>query len=131
MQWDWYAAREGYLCGGGQHFVSHEDVEVMLKTGREPRIEHVNTYGHPTLRQVTPPPGGGNGSGEEPAFWSTEFRRSVGMPPLNSTIEIREGGGRSAGFGGVGLGGMYGLGGAYEAMYGRMGSGFRRRRGFP
>lgn len=63
---DLYAAREGYLCSGGHHFVEYEEVEKMLKYGWCPRLENVNMNTH--HRKVTPPPGDGNGSGEEPAF---------------------------------------------------------------
>ena len=43
---DLYAAREGYLCGGGHHFVEYEEVEKMLKYGRCPRLENVNMNTH-------------------------------------------------------------------------------------
>jgi hypothetical protein len=82
MGWDWYATRQGYLCGGGSHFIEHEDVETMLKHGALPQrlemvIESVN--GTPYDREVTPPPGNGNGTGEEPAFWTAEQQWALGV----------------------------------------------------
>jgi hypothetical protein len=69
MGFDYYAARQGYICGGGHHFFSHESVEAMLKYGRAPFLEHVNAI--PGDRVVTPPPDNkGDGSGLEPLFWS-------------------------------------------------------------
>lgn len=78
--YDYYATRQGYICGGGHHFFSHEDVEAMLKYGRHPSLEHVNS--DPYGRMVTPPPGTGNGSGLEPLFWSTEEQSEVGYYPF-------------------------------------------------
>lgn len=79
MGWDYYATRQGYLCGGGHHFFSHEDVEAMLKHGRPPRVEEVN--GCIYDREITPPPGNGNGSGTEPAFWTAEQQLAEGLYP--------------------------------------------------
>lgn len=77
---DLYAARGGYLCGGGHHFVEYEEVEKMLKYGRCPRLENVNMNTH--HRKVTPPPGDGNGSGEEPAFRSVDEQLEFGLYPF-------------------------------------------------
>jgi hypothetical protein len=81
--YDYYATRQGYLCGGGSHFYSHEDVEAMLKYGRHPECENVNVpiqgSGH---RLVTPPPGNGNGSGDEPAFWTAKEQLAELILPL-------------------------------------------------
>jgi hypothetical protein len=79
MGFDFYAVREGYLCGGGQHFVEHSEVEAMLKYSICPRLELVN--GGPPSRAVTPPPGDGDGSGNEPAFWSVEEQLDAGVYP--------------------------------------------------
>ncbi|GAB7329220.1 hypothetical protein MBLNU13_g01034t1 [Cladosporium sp. NU13] len=78
--YDYYAARQGYICGGGHHFFSHDDVEAMLKYGRYPFLEHVN--GNEYHRQVTPPPGNGDGSGLEPLFWTTEQLSEMGSYPF-------------------------------------------------
>lgn len=75
MGFDYYAARQGYICGGGSHFFTHEDVEAMLKYGRAPRLERVN--GLPYERMVTPPPGDGDGSGLEPLFWTAKQQAEV------------------------------------------------------
>ena len=80
MGFDFYAVREGYLCGGGHHFVEHEEVEDMLKYGHCPRLECVNRETHE--RPVTPPPGDGNGSGGEPAFWTAEEQLRHGLYPF-------------------------------------------------
>ena len=79
MGFDFYAVREGYLCGGGHHFVDHGDVEAMLKHGRCPRLEIVNGPGE---RGVTPPPGEGDGSGAEPAFWTADEQLRHGLYPF-------------------------------------------------
>jgi hypothetical protein len=80
MGFDFYAVREGYLCGGGNHFVEHGEVEAMLKYGIRPRLEFVNK-GQFT-RAVTPPPGDGDGSGREPAFWTVEQQLYAGRYPF-------------------------------------------------
>jgi len=77
---DVYAVRQGYLCGGGSHFVHHDEVEAMLKYGVCPRLEDVN--GGPPFRAVTPPPGNGDGSGGEPAFWTAEEQIDAGLYPF-------------------------------------------------
>jgi hypothetical protein len=77
---DFYAVRQGYLCGGGSHFVHHDEVEAMLKYGVCPRLEDVN--GGPPFRAVTPPPGNGDGSGGEPAFWTAEEQIDAGLYPF-------------------------------------------------
>lgn len=71
MGWDYYATRQGYLCGGTNHFVSHDDVEALLSSGRPPYIEFVNGPSH--TRLVTPPPATGriDGCGELPT-WEAE-----------------------------------------------------------
>lgn len=68
MGWDYYATRQGYLCGGTNHFVSHDDVEALLSSGRPPYIEFVNGPSH--TRLVTPPPATGqlDGCGELPTW---------------------------------------------------------------
>jgi len=68
MGWDYYATRQGYLCGGTNHFVSHDDVEALLSRGRPPYIEFVNGPSH--TRLVTPPPAAGrlDGCGELPTW---------------------------------------------------------------
>ena len=76
MGFDYYAARQGYICGGGSHFFQHDEVEAMLKYGRAPRLESVNCA--PYLRMVTPPPGNGDGSGLEPLFWNAKQLAEVG-----------------------------------------------------
>jgi hypothetical protein len=78
--WDYYATRQGYLCAGGSHFFSHEDVEAMLKHGIMPQGEIVN--GDPYEREITPPPGNGNGSGQEPAFWTAHQQLVAGLYPF-------------------------------------------------
>jgi hypothetical protein len=80
MGYDYYATRQGYLCGGGSHFFAHEEVEAMLKHGTMPRCEQVN--GSPWHREITPPPGNGDGSGEEPTFWSAQRQLARGMYPF-------------------------------------------------
>ena len=57
MGWDYHATRQGYLCGGTNHFVSHDHVEGLLSHGRPPYIEIVN--GPSYTRLVTPPPATG------------------------------------------------------------------------
>lgn len=79
MGFDWYAVREGYLCGGGSHFVEHAEVEAMLRYSICPRMERVN--GSHSYRAVTPPPGNGDGSGSEPAFWTVEEQLDAGLYP--------------------------------------------------
>jgi hypothetical protein len=76
---DFYAVRQGYLCGGGNHFVEHAEVEAMLKYGIRPRLEMVNRNRYD--RPVTPPSGNGNGSGDEPAFWTAEQQDDAGAYP--------------------------------------------------
>ena len=68
MGWDYYATRQGYLCGGTNHFVSHDDVEALLSRGQPPYIEFVNGPSH--TRLVTPPPATGqmDGCGEPPTW---------------------------------------------------------------
>ena len=68
MGWDYYATRQGYICGGSNHYVSHQDVEAMLACGRSPRIEFAN--GPLGTRVVTPPPATGqlDGSGRMPVW---------------------------------------------------------------
>ena len=68
MGWDYYATRQGYLCGGTNHFVSHDNVEALLSRGRPPYIEFVNGPSH--TRLVTPPPAAGrlDGCGELPTW---------------------------------------------------------------
>jgi hypothetical protein len=80
MGFDFYAVREGYLCGGGNHFVEHAEVEAMLKYNRRPRLEFVNI--NRFARAVTPPPGNGDGSGREPAFWTVEQQLHAGAFPF-------------------------------------------------
>ncbi|KAM0698947.1 hypothetical protein Q7P36_000991 [Cladosporium allicinum] len=79
MGFDFYAVREGYLCGGGNHFVEYAEVEAMLKYNICPRLEPVNQGQF--LRAVTPPPGNGDGSGNEPAFWTVEQQVDAGVYP--------------------------------------------------
>jgi hypothetical protein len=81
MNFDFYAVREGYLCGSGNHFIEHGDVEAMLKYGICPRLELVNRDLYE--RAVTPPPGDGDGdgSGVEPAFWTWQQQLDAGMVP--------------------------------------------------
>ena len=76
--YDYYAARQGYICGGGHHFFSHEDVEAMMKHGRPPFMEHVNSL-TPYDRAVTPPSGNGDGSGWEPLFWPAKRLAEAGL----------------------------------------------------
>jgi hypothetical protein len=52
----------------------------MLKYGIRPRLEFVNK-GQFT-RAVTPPPGDGDGSGREPAFWTVEQQLYAGRYPF-------------------------------------------------
>ena len=80
LGFDFYAVRQGYLCGGGSHFVHHDEVEAMLKYGLCPRLEDVN--GGPPCRAVTPPPGNGDGSGNEPAFWTVDEQLDAGLYPF-------------------------------------------------
>jgi hypothetical protein len=86
--WDYYATRQGYLCGGATHFVSHEDVEAMLAGGRTPRIEKVNAY--PPRRMVTPPPADGrlDGSREMPVWndpqWWDAWRLTKSMNEIET-----------------------------------------------
>ena len=77
---DFYTVREGYLCGDGNHFVEHSEVEAMLEYSICPRLELVN--GGPSYRAVTPPPGNGDGSGNESAFWSVEEQLDAGWYPF-------------------------------------------------
>jgi hypothetical protein len=79
MGFDFYAVREGYLCGGGNHFVEYAEVEAMLKYNICPRLKPVNQGQF--LRAVTPPPGNGDGSGNEPAFWTVEQQVDAGVYP--------------------------------------------------
>jgi hypothetical protein len=81
MGFDYYAARQGYICGGGSHFFTHDEVEAMLKYGREPRLERVNS-GAPYERLVTPPPGNGDGSGLEPLFWTAKQLSEVELAAM-------------------------------------------------
>lgn len=78
--YDYYATRQGYICGGGHHFFSHDEIEAMLKYGRAPFLEHIHEG--PYDRQVTPPPGNGDGSGLEPLFWTTEQQSEMGGYPF-------------------------------------------------
>lgn len=78
MGFDYYAARQGYICGGGHHFFTHETVEAMLKYGRTPFLEDVNAT--PFTRLVTPPPdNNGDGSGLEPLFWTAKQQAEAGQ----------------------------------------------------
>ena len=52
----YYRVEDGYLCGGGHHFVSHDDVDAMLTFGIPPRIEHVNSPLSPVV--IFPPSAG-------------------------------------------------------------------------
>ena len=79
MGFDYYAARQGYICGGGHHFFSHEEVEGMLKHGRPPILEHVNAD-WPEHRPITPLSyKTGDGSGLEPLFWNAKQLSEVGL----------------------------------------------------
>jgi hypothetical protein len=73
MDWDYYATRRGYICGGSNHFVSHDDVEAMLANGLPPYIEVVNFS--PQTREITPPPANDQRdvSGRIPAWTKPEF----------------------------------------------------------
>lgn len=51
----------------------------MLTTGRQPDIEMVNL---PFERVVTPPPGDGDGSDDEPIFWPNSVRVASGYSML-------------------------------------------------
>ena len=84
MEWDYYATRQGYLCGGTNHFVSHDHVEALLSNGRPPYIEFVN--GPSYTRLVTPPPATGqlDGCGELPVWeadpgWWERHKWRVGL----------------------------------------------------
>jgi hypothetical protein len=68
LGFDYYATRQGYLCGGGTHFFSHESVEAMLKHGRVPELEDVN--GDAYDRQVTPPPDDVDWTGRQRPVWT-------------------------------------------------------------
>lgn len=101
MGFDFYAARQGYLCGGGSHLFEHEEVEAMSNHGHYPRLELVNLGG--SCGTVTPPPGNGDGSGTEPAFWTAEEQVDNGYypsarlkdPRWNPRLNRRGGGRRS------------------------------------
>ncbi|KAM0723500.1 hypothetical protein Q7P37_000487 [Cladosporium fusiforme] len=81
MEFDWYAVPKGYLCGGGNHFVTHEDVEAMLRTGQQPEFMSVNMPMDPPERLVTPPPlpkDSDGDFGDEPVFWTNSHRFADG-----------------------------------------------------
>jgi hypothetical protein len=71
MGFDYYATRQGYLCGGGTHFFSHESMEAMLKYGQVPELEDVNDDVYD--RQVTPPLDERGWAGRERPVW-TDWR---------------------------------------------------------
>jgi hypothetical protein len=106
MGYNYYVARQGYLCGGGSHFFSHEDVEAMLKHGAMPRCEEVN--GTPWHREITPPPGNGNGSGNKPTFWSAQRQLAEGMYPFTRLKDPK-----NRRLNGLGPGGGRGGGGSF------------------
>lgn len=72
MTFKWYAVRQGYLCGGGNHFITHDMADALLKHGTIPDIEIVNAL--PFMREVTPPPPRGDGNGD-PIFFDAKMRR--------------------------------------------------------
>jgi hypothetical protein len=71
MGFDYYATHQGYLCGGGTHFFSHESVEAMLKYGQVSELEDVNDDVYD--RQVTPPLDERGWAGRERPVW-TDWR---------------------------------------------------------
>lgn len=81
MEYDWYAVEEGYLCGGGNYFVTHADVEAMLTRGAVPMIQFVNGFGLGE-KLAKAPPGNGNGRGDEPTFWPNWLRLEMGCTPM-------------------------------------------------
>ena len=63
LQAPWYNAVDGYLCGGGTHFLYHKDIDKAFKQpGWIPRVTWVNTFGDPeaqwsgTWITIHPPP---------------------------------------------------------------------------
>lgn len=66
----------GYLCGGGSHFVSDEEVDALIQGQIAlPYIEVVNSLG---FRSIAPPKEGWH----EPMHWDVPTRVANGMPPM-------------------------------------------------
>lgn len=78
MGYQYYRVPEGYLCGGGGHFVSHQDVDNMMKYGTQPYIETVNFILKPGNRAIAPPAEGWH----EPMHWSPAQRLNDDVEPM-------------------------------------------------
>lgn len=73
----YYRGPDGYLCGGGSHYVSHGDVDAMVMFGRPPFIEVVNDLAI-GCRPIAPPADGWH----EPMHWTPARRLANDMPPM-------------------------------------------------
>ena len=71
----YYRVRDGYLCGGGNHYVSHDDVDAMVTFGMPPFVESVNSLG---CRSIAPPAD----AWHERMHWTPARRIANGMEPL-------------------------------------------------
>jgi hypothetical protein len=66
----------GYLCGGGSHFVTHEDVDCMELYSKRPRVQIVNA---PRNYLIIIPPWDG---WHEPMHWAPVQRIAHGLHPM-------------------------------------------------
>lgn len=73
----YYRGVDGYMCGGGYCFVSHDDVDAMMLYGRPPFVEEVNTP-YTGARCVAPPKAGWH----EPMHYTPGQRITNNMEPL-------------------------------------------------
>lgn len=74
----YWRGKDGYLCGGGNHFVSNKDVDNMVTYGVPPYIENVNAELICQSRRVSPPADGWH----EPMHFSPRKRLLNGMLPM-------------------------------------------------
>ena len=77
QRWTYYRGQDGYLCGGGHHFISHTDVDRLVNRGIPPLIEQVNGIIDGT--RCVPPPAEG---WHEYMHWSPEALLEIGKLPM-------------------------------------------------
>jgi hypothetical protein len=84
MGFRYYRGQAGYLCGGGNHFVSHGEVDRMAAKGIPPFIRPVNAPRHGIF--IPPPPVGWN----EPMHFTPHQRYAVGADPIPLKVRRHE-----------------------------------------